>query len=226
VTDILSLDATTLELASSVGFSILKIKITSAFEQELEILRSLRGPLNAFKVRFDFNQSFEQELSRVLLQRLSVLCGPKIDFVEDPCSFEPGAWTRLSPYAPMAIDQSMRDYERLSPAELKSAQVQAMIIKPALINPLSVRDLARGASARVVITSYLDHPVGQMGAACEAARFYSGASSETCGLLSQHAFESSAFTESMITRGPQLIAPTDFGIGFTQQLEKQKWQPL
>jgi O-succinylbenzoate synthase len=80
----------------------------------------------------------------------------------------------------------------------------------------------------VVLTSYMDHPLGQAFAAWEAARLalqFPGLVG-ICGLQTHHLFEPDGFVELLGPWSPQFQAPPGTGLGFDDLLAALPWTPL
>ena len=78
--------------------------------------------------------------------------------------------------------------------------------------------------ARTVITSAMDHPLGQLFAAWEAARFEGNL--DDCGLLTHWLFEPDLFSESLGVDGCRLVPPQDAGLGLGELLDTLPWKAL
>jgi len=73
------------------------------------------------------------------------------------------------------------------------------------------------------VTSYMDHPVGQLFAAYVAAKH---ATSSRCGLVTHVLYEKNAFIEQLGIDGMRLVPPAGRGIGFDDLLERLPWKKL
>ncbi|MCX8238964.1 MAG: hypothetical protein ACKVKH_13275 [Verrucomicrobiales bacterium] len=93
---------------------------------------------------------------------------------------------------------------------------EVIVVKPA-VNQMP-DDLSR-----VVVTSYLDHPLGQTFAAFEAAQ---GGVRKVSGLQTHGIFEKTIFSEELGPVQPDLQVPNGFGLGFGEILEKLPWVKL
>ena len=78
------------------------------------------------------------------------------------------------------------------------------------------------------VTSYMDHAIGQMYAAYEAAVLKAKYPDQVreCGLLTHTLFESDEFFEAIESKGPKLMAPGGSGLGFDDQLDRLSWKKL
>ena len=109
-----------------------------------------------------------------------------------------------------------------------SAAAQVMVIKPAVDEPFLLGEAAISHNQRVVLTSYMDHPVGQAFAAWEAARLelqFPGLVG-MCGLQTHHLFEPNEFTEALGPWSPEFKPPEGLGLGFDDLLAAQPWTRL
>jgi O-succinylbenzoate synthase len=70
----------------------------------------------------------------------------------------------------------------------------------------------------IIITSYMDHPIGQLHAAYVAAKH---APEATCGLVTHVLYENDAFIERMAVKDARLVPPD-----FTDLLEALPWKRL
>lgn len=202
------------------GFEYIKIKIKD-FKKETLYLNNLELPQN-IKIRLDFNQGFSSYnyfmswLSELNLNFLS-----QIDFIEDPFDFkEKNNFPDLkkSVSLPIAVDHHINEFITFE----GPLNFDVWVYKPARMMPDSfIPKLTQGC--RLVVTSYMDHPVGQMGAAYVAALLKCQFSHwrECCGLLTHELYESQDF--KIISKGSKLIPSEGLGIGFDETLEKQKW---
>ena len=104
----------------------------------------------------------------------------RVDFIEDPCPYDPHVWRALRKETglPLALDR-----------EVATEGVDVLIVKPAIRSPDR-----RSSVLSTVVTSYMDHPVGQLHAAVVAART---ATNPRCGLVTHLLYEPDAFSERL-----------------------------
>jgi O-succinylbenzoate synthase len=81
---------------------------------------------------------------------------------------------------------------------------EVLVIKPA------IEGIPGASNQRIVVTSYLDHPIGQCFAAYEAGK--SGIR-EICGLQSHGVFAANPFGEELGELSPVFRPPSDKGLG-------------
>ena len=214
-------DAVEVEAAVAAGFSTMKMKTGRDVANEADFLEAMVAAHPALKWRLDFNESMDVKESDDFLTRLSSNVRKAIDFIEDICPYSEAAWQELRKKhrLPLAVD---RESGPLS----KAAQV--MVIKPAVDEPFLLAEAAAMNGQAVVMTSYMDHPLGQAFAAWEAARtelLFPGLV-KICGLQTHHLFEKNTFTEALGEWKPEFKVPDGTGLGFDEQLSALEWVKL
>ncbi len=184
---------------------IVKVKCGTDVKKEAARLRDTP----AKKLRVDFNGQLSAGDFAQFIEALDAATAARIDFVEDPVNAPQHVWDRLQKRAPFDFASDRHPV----PARVR-------VLKPAC-------DSLRVSGGRVVFTSYMDHPVGQLFAAREAAAFYSANPhlAEVCGLASHGLFEPDEFLERMKTDAEGRLQPVEgTGFGFDDLLEKLPWQ--
>ncbi len=192
------------------GFRAVKLKGGRDWARVVSQLGSLREELG---VRVDFNETLSPEEFLAFAGALGALKG-RIDFVEDPCPFDEAVWNDLAEAIGLrlAVD---RDGDRASTRWLR-------VVKPA-VEP--VPDTA----SEVLFTSYMDHPLGQVWAAYEAARWMkaSGRGLPLCGLVTQHLWEpGDPFVAALGAAEPVLRPPSGTGLGFDELWDELRWERI
>lgn len=185
------------------GFRAVKIKAGpdgGALQQSLHELPA------GIRIRLDFNESLDSSQFRRIWPGLAPFHS-RIDFVEDPAPYREDDWRALEAElgCRLAVDRW--------PGEAPFLRVW----KPA-------RQAWPGAG-QVVVTSNMDHPVGQVYAAYCAATLPQEVAVAGCGLVTHHLFDrGDPFIAAM---GP---ARADFprvpgtGLGFDHLLESLPWR--
>jgi O-succinylbenzoate synthase len=155
------------------------------------------------RLRIDFNATLTAE---EFLSIADTLPRERVDFVEDPCPYEPATWARLRAATGLrlALDRT-------------SGDADVLVHKPALHPEFPASD------REIVVTSYMDHPVGQFGAAYVAATHRTSA---RCGLMTHVLYEPNAFIERVECEGARLLPPKGTGIGFDDLLDHLSWTAL
>jgi O-succinylbenzoate synthase len=182
-------------------FSIIKIKADPSAHLK-EWIKTI--PLH-LKIRIDFNNKHTFETFSRFINSIREYWD-RIDFIEDPFPYDKKQWESMP--VPLAGD-------------FQDERGPIVIAKPA------VDDIGKFTSCkRLVVTSYLDHPLGQLGAAYTAATKMPN-KSEVCGLLSHLIYEKNCFSERLHNNGPDLIIPSEgTGFGFDDLLENLSWKLL
>jgi O-succinylbenzoate synthase len=162
--------------------------------------------LERFRLRLDFNASLDAQAFAAYFAELP--SSLDVDFVEDPCPYDGPTWRALRERfgVRLALDRHGA-----------TEGVDVLVVKPA------IQEMPAADGREVVITSYMDHPVGQLHAAYVAAHH---ATSSRCGLLTHVLYEPDAFTERLAIDGLRLVPPGGSGIGFEAQLEALPWKEL
>ena len=214
-------DAAEVARAVEAGFTTVKLKAGRDLSAEMKFLDAMTLEFPALQWRLDFNESLNSEQAAEFLQGLGEKARAAIDFVEDPCPFSETSWAELhrKTRVKLAVDRE---------ATPLSAAAQVIVIKPAVDEPFLLGEAAIAHNQRVVMTSYMDHPVGQAFAAWEAARLelqFPGLVG-ICGLQTHHLFESNEFAEAIGSWSPEFKVPDGIGLGFDDLLAAQPWTRL
>jgi len=159
------------------------------------------------RLRIDFSATLTAaEFVRVA----ATLPRERIDFIEDPCPYDETIWRDLREKTGLrlALDRAT--------AQPRNRATDVIVHKPA------VEDFP-DADKEVVVTSYMDHPLGQFGAAYVAATHRVSA---RCGLFTHVLYEPNEFIERIRADGARLLPPEGTGIGFDDLLERLPWRRL
>jgi O-succinylbenzoate synthase len=194
---------TNLVLVQKMGFTHVKVKKPS-----LSLLNALpRG----MKWRIDFNECLDLKTFENFLKKAPL---DQIDFIEDPIPFDVEQWT----YLQSRYKVSLACDRNISKGFGHREAAKVVVVKP-------VRDGSCffNTTQRVVVTSYLDHPVGQLWAAYVAALH---TSKEICGLCHHLIFPENPFSRLLNVVEARLSPPKGFGIGFDELLKNLHWEPL
>jgi O-succinylbenzoate synthase len=172
-------------------------------------LKSIDVIPDRVRLRIDFNATLTAE---EFVDIAATLPRERIDFIEDPCPYDASTWRELRAKTGLrlALDRAPSSSER------DADSYDILIIKPAL-------DEIPCTDAEIVVTSYMDHPIGQLCAAYAAA---TANITSTCGLITHVLFESDPFIERMRIDGTRLVPPGGTGWGFDDLLENLPWEKL
>ena len=207
--------------AVEAGFTTIKLKLGRECAAATKLLAAMATKFPAVKWRLDFNESLEAADAAAFLLALAEPTRAAIEFVEDPCPYAESAWNDLhrQTQVNLAVDHE---------ATPLSTAAQVMVIKPAIDEPFLLAEAAIKHHQRVILTSYMDHPVGQTFAAWEAARLelqFPGLVGH-CGLQTHHLFEPDAFSEMLGPWSPEFQVPDGRGLGFDDLLDALPWSRL
>lgn len=209
------------EAAVRAGFGVVKFKAGRAVAEEAGRLNEFAHAWPDLRWRLDFNARTTVREVCVFLECLPEFTRERIDFLEDPCRFDEEHWLALREVAGIRIAMD-RD---VSPDK---HEADVLVLKPALVEPRRFREAAKENGQWLVVTSAMDHPLGQCFAAFEAARLSAGALEVVveCGLQTHGLFEADSFSERLGEVKPGFHPPGGTGLGFDDLLEDLPWMPL
>lgn len=175
----------------------------------------------SLKIRVDFNSCLTGEQFSSFLENLPPRVRQRLDFVEDPFPYDAGRW----------LDFQRRRHVRLALDKQARGATQGFDV--AVMKP-GRREWRETVAAlplqtRIVMTSAMDHAIGQSFAAYEAAIAWRelGERMELCGLCTEHLFEENPFFERLRSRGGSIeVDRHGTGLGFDEVLEKLPWKAL
>lgn len=207
--------------AVEAGFTTVKLKIGRDAANDAASLNSLANGFPTLRWRLDANEAYDPHQAAVFLGGIDARTMSQVDFIEDPCPYAHHTWREL--YAnhrvALAVDRE---------AAPLSTEAQFMVIKPARDEPILLAEAAVENRQRVMVTSAMDHPIGQTFAAWEAGSLALRMPGlvVTCGLQTHHLFEQDPFTECLGSWSPDFTAPSGHGLGFTDLLDSLPWKKL
>jgi O-succinylbenzoate synthase len=220
---------TRLDNLRAMGFNVLKFKVGQTPLIEIAELLRIFPSLHSrrFHVRFDFNERLSLADVTGFLNTLMSEIGEDlswIDWIEDPCPFNAPDWDQLRAEfgLPLALDRAALRLELDH-----DLPIDILVLKPAVMNPEHIFALARALDVPVAVTSYLDHPLGQVSAAWVAARALQDRVPLVSGGLATHlVYEPNRFSEELFVENAHLLAPLGTGFGFDECLEDTEWQAI
>ncbi len=206
VPDLLSLEASQLEdlfiKAQDQGFDRFKIKVCRDWSLEQRILsKSVKHLKDKTKLRLDCNLKAPTNFFNSLLTFKDF-----IELIEDPF-LSSDLWP----------DQDWVAYDH-PPFAYETVDSTWQIMKPAYQNVTDAK------ANQVIVTSYLDHPIGIAHAFFEAS--FLGVQKNEYGLMSHFTYEPNEFYSEIQTEGPWLSFKPGPGIGFEEHLKQQDWQRI
>lgn len=193
-------------------FTRFKMKVGRDFAIEQQVLIKLLPILykNNAKIRLDFNETLSKQEYEDFFKDL-LPWKDCIDFCEDPFKYNENDW-ELS-QSKQGIDFAC-DFASTPDQKVPNVRV----IKPAKQDPTP---FVKSIHGRLVITSYLDHPLGQLCAAYDAAQ--SKKRLDVCGLLSHLVYKKNPFSEKLTYTNTILSPPPGLGFGFDEELRHIPW---
>lgn len=194
--------------ARAAGFRAVKFKIGPRLPPDLADWAQA-----GFRLRLDANESYDVAGFLTFWDSLGSM-RERVEFVEDPVPWSEDVWEHLRrERVPIAADRDAAHRHRRG---------DWAVIKPAST------DWRPPAPDRFVVTSSMDHALGQLWAAYRALDWCDseGARLSECGLLTHRCFETDSFFEQLSTEGPRLVPPPGTGLGFDELLATLPWKRL
>lgn len=205
------------------GFSHLKIKMGKDLKKELDWLNNI-GRVHAFRLRIDFNAKLTWDDFEFFSLGIDPTVRTKIEYVEDPFPFVNSEWEKARALLPLAIDLEAKNVNW----DNGKAPFSYIILKPAVQDVQTVVDRAIRLRKPLIVTSYMDHPVGQLHALAVAGdlrRQYPNLLLD-CGLMSNGEYEDNSFTPHFKIQGPYIAGVDGYGVGYDNLLGSLPWLKL
>lgn len=194
----------------ALGVTLIKLKLIG---HESVQLKALAASLQqrGIRLRLDFNSHLTPHEADLFLEKIKGVLS-LVDLIEDVCPYDKTAWEMLSKKygVTLAVDFEAPDEPHHFP----------IIYKPCSRPPKNTL-----IAKRVIVTSSLGHPVGQLMAAYAAATM-PNAEKEHAGLLSHLVYEENTFSRRLKIEGGRLVPPQGTGFGYDDLLEALPWQTL
>ena len=217
---------------ATAGFRTLKLKLGRDPGSEAKRIVASAGALreHGLRLRLDLNSSLDCTAAGKFLAEIAPLAD-RLDFIEDPLCGSLEEWRALLAETTIALawDRPQATTGLLL-MDARALPANLVVLKPAVQDPFR---LSSKLPRRVVITSYLDHPLGIMHAAWAAGirnRTEALTLDPTCGLLSHGAYAPTGalapFLEVWNPPGPTFIPPPGTGAGFDRILADLPWKRL
>lgn len=214
-------DERIVESAVDKGFAQLKMKVGRDLSAESAFLDDMSSKHPQLRWRLDFNEVTTADEAREFLLGLPEALRARLDFVEDPCPYAEDVWRELG-----RETRTILAVDREAAPRCEAAGV--MVVKPAVDEPWLLAEAAAGRGQQVVVTSYMEHPLGQCFAAWEAAKLnvqFPGLVG-ICGLQTHQLFTPCDFSERLGRWSPHFKSPGGTGLGFDDLLERLPWKRL
>lgn len=205
------------------GHTAAKLKVGRDPVREPDALNALAGlPL---RWRLDFNAALGgADEAGEFLARLDPCIRANIEFLEDPCPYDPREWGQLAEREkiPLALDWQIPP----TPPPWPGARI--LVIKPAYQNALPLALSAARAGMEIVVTHSMDHPLGRAAALWTAMRLNQrhGDLVRDGGLQGEGLYRADEFRGQFAEAGPDIVPPSGAGFGFDEVLLALPWRRL
>jgi o-succinylbenzoate synthase len=202
------------------GFTAVKLKGVANYGETRGFMDSIAKAFPELLLRVDFNGCLDARSFYKFIEYLPLRVYRQLNLVEDPCPYDAGVWQQARERWGIrtALDKGWRTAD---------GGFDAVVVKPARRDWRVVAE--RHPEIPLLLTSAMDHPLGQSYAAYEAALAwqYYGENLELTGLCTQHLFERDAFTERLgVEAGVLRVDHAGTGLGFDDLLSQLDWQRL
>lgn len=204
------------------GWTALKAKGSANSGETLRFLENCvsAGKDRELKLRVDFNGCLDAPGFSQFMELMPPHLSQHLDLIEDPFPYDAGLWqqAQMRWNVRLALDKGWRD---------GTTGFSAVVVKPARRDWRTVA--LKHPGLPLILTSAMDHAIGQMFAAYEAATAKTeiGDRIDLCGLCTQHLFEPDGFFERLKSPGGHLLPDLHGGgLGFGDLLERLPWQRL
>ncbi len=204
------------------GWPALKAKGFANWGETRRFLEACEHATRGSSLRFrvDFNACLTPADFHKFIEFMPLRLYRALDFIEDPYPYDATAWqdSRERWSVRLALDKGWRK---------GSDGFDRVVVKPSRRDWREVA--ARHPGQTLVLTSAMDHPIGQLFAAYQAAKARAelGDRIDLCGLCTQHLFTGDPFLERVSSPGGRLqFDRSGGGLGFGDLIEKLPWRRL
>lgn len=202
------------------GFSTIKVKGFSNYGETSRFLDSCAKSMPELKLRVDFNGCLHRLTFGKFIEFMHLRTYRQLDLVEDPFPYDADEWQAMREKwgVKLALDKGWKN---------GTHGFDAVVVKPARRDWRVVAQHLPGSD--LILTSAMDHAIGQAYAAYEAAlcRQEMGNKLSLCGLVTHHLFDNDPFFERLDVEGGVLqVDRNGTGLGFDDVLEGLPWEPL
>lgn len=212
------------EQAVVAGFDTVKLKMGRDEVANLHMIREVCGAFPELRIRLDFNGVSSAGAMEYFLREAGGVLRQQIDFIEDPFPLGDSGWDTLRDKYGLkfAVDRGVSN---------AFGEYDVSVVKPVINKIQKICDAAQMDGRNVVVTSYMDHPVGQSYAAYCAGKAneqYLGLINKRCGLVTHGLYEPTEFTERLGVVGPEWNCGENgtTGLGFDDLLDDLNWKKI
>ncbi len=213
------------ELAVEAGFDTVKLKMGRDIAADVSLLKEVNTNFPELMIRIDFNGMVGFSELEILLNEIGEVTRRRLDYIEDPLAIGDNRWSLFRDQygLKVGIDRGVEDIE---------GEFDISVVKPAINDLSKIASAAQKSRRSMVVTSYMDHPIGQSYAAYCAGMLnssHSGIVNPRCGLLTHGLYEPTDFTILLGGSGPKwsgIEGASGIGLGFDDLLEKLDWKKI
>lgn len=206
------------------GFQLVKVKGGVDLQSDVNMLARLAAKMRSshLKFRLDFNCRPTEKQFLIFLEQISSYTD-LIDYIEDPFPYQPESWQRVRERYQVSLACDMDSAKALD----YPSSCDFLVVKPAIQNVEPFLGKLNGR--QLVLTSYLDHPIGQLSGLFTAATLLKNMPEilSDCGFLTHHAYEPTSFSETFSHIENRLIPSLEgTGWGCDEILKTLDWREL
>lgn len=213
-----------LEHLKSLGFNMIKAKVSQDLEKGLAILKKICLSRH-FMVRLDFNCGAQWNDFENFMKLIPAADKGLIQYVEDPVPYDLEKWKEARKLAKIALDFAQKPMV-WDPA--KPPECDVVIVKPARVDIELASNCLKAWQKSFTVTNSLDHPIGSIHALSIAQDLRQSLPrmmfDPGCLTLSHYRME--PYGAELEVRGPFLHKLAGFGVGFDRLLQAEIWKPL
>lgn len=204
-----------------------KVKVNPESSRDLENLDQLMKKADAnSRWRFDMNEHGTAQSVQRFWEELPGEVKKRVDWIEDPCPYDFNTWKALAEEMPIAIDWPWNKLKQ-EQHTLEELGVKAWVVKPIRLRWEDIVSEVSGFSGEVLVTSVLDHPLGQSVAAYGAGLLVNllGIERVHAGLQTHSLYRESPFSQEL-SQTSEWRGAKGFGFGFDHLLKELKWRAM
>ena len=202
------------------GFTALKVKGFANYGETSRFLEACAKAMPHVRLRVDFNGCLDRLTFGKFIEFMQLRTYRQLDVVEDPFPYDAQSWSDVRQRwgVKLALDKGWQK---------GTDGFDAVVVKPARRDWRVVNEHLPGSP--LILTSAMDHAIGQVYAAYEAAlcKQEVGDQLSLCGLCTHHLFDNDPFFERLdVHAGVLQVDRAGTGLGFDDLLEGLEWQRL
>jgi o-succinylbenzoate synthase len=203
------------------GFRAVKVKGFNNYGETTRFLDATSRAMPELRLRVDFNGCLDPISFRKFVEFMPLRVYRQMDLIEDPAPYEDALWNEVRNRwrVRLALDKGWQHGQ---------SGFDVVVVKPARRDWRAIAQ--RHPGVPLMLTSAMDHPLGQAWAAYESALAWLelGDNLELGGLITQHLFKRDPFSAKLgIEQGGTLqVDRQGTGLGFDEELHALDWHRL